>query len=112
MIEWFFFGLIVGLVSTFIGLLIIAQSAINKIQKSQVTPGAKDDPVISARVEEISGVYYIFNDSDNSFVAQGATAKELLAHMESRWPSIVVRVEKGDPEVISRFKCLIRTNGQ
>jgi vancomycin resistance protein YoaR len=59
---------------------------------------------IQARVEEDSGVFYVYNAQDGTFLAQGRTLTELRERLEQRWPDAVVAVTEGDTAVLERLK--------
>ena len=62
------------------------------------------ETMISARVEEHDGVFYIYNTEDDSFMAQGSTISELRERIEQRWKDAQVFVNEGDQSVIDRLR--------
>lgn len=60
--------------------------------------------MIICRVEEHHGIFYIYNVTDNSFVAQGKDLEEIRQAAERRWKNIDIMVNEGDKEVIDRLK--------
>jgi len=59
---------------------------------------------IPARVEQINGVFYVYDTRDGSFLAQGQTVTELCARIESRVKHARVLVTEGEESVLSLLK--------
>jgi hypothetical protein len=59
---------------------------------------------IPARVEQIDGVFYVYDTRDDSFLAQGETVTELRDRIESRVKHARVLVTEGEESVISLLK--------
>ena len=59
---------------------------------------------IPARVEQINGVFYVYDTRDGSFLAQGQTVTELRARIESRVKHARVLVTEGEESVLSLIK--------
>jgi hypothetical protein len=59
---------------------------------------------IPARVEQINGVFYVYDTRDGSFLAQGQTVTELRARIESRVKHARVLVTEGEESVLSLLK--------
>ena len=59
---------------------------------------------IPARVEQIDGVFYVYDTRDDSFLAQGQTVTELRSRIESRVKHARVMVTEGEEAVISLLK--------
>ena len=59
---------------------------------------------IPARVEQINGVFYVYDTRDDSFLAQGQTVTELRARIESRVKHARVLVTEGEESVLSLLK--------
>jgi ribosome-binding ATPase YchF (GTP1/OBG family) len=60
--------------------------------------------IISARVEQHDGVFYVYNVSDNSFIAQGNSVQEIRESIESRMKDATVLVTEGDESVLAALK--------
>ena len=59
---------------------------------------------IPARVEQIDGVFYVYDTRDDSFLAQGQTVTELRSRIESRVKHARVLVTEGEEAVVSLLK--------
>jgi len=59
---------------------------------------------IPARVEQIDGVFYVYDTRDNSFLAQGQTVTELRSKIESRVKHARILVTEGEESVLSLLK--------
>jgi len=59
---------------------------------------------IPARVEQIDGVFYVYDTRDDSFLAQGETVTELRSRIESRVKHARVLVTEGEKSVLSLLK--------
>ena len=59
---------------------------------------------IPARVEQINGVFYVYDTRDGSFLAQGETVTELRSRIESRVRHARVLVTEGEESVLSLLK--------
>jgi hypothetical protein len=59
---------------------------------------------ISARVEQIDGVFYVYDTRDDSFLAQGHSVDELRDRIRSRVKHARVLVTEGEESVLSLIK--------
>ena len=59
---------------------------------------------IPARVEQIDGVFYVYDTRNGSFLAQGDTVAELKSRIESRVKHARVLVTEGEESVLSLLK--------
>lgn len=106
MIETFLFGAAVGAFGICILALKMITSAVNREEKRVV----KIDNGIPSKVEEVNGVFYIYNADNNEFLAQGNTAQEILAHLNFRMPNAHIRVVEGESDVVKRLKSTLPAN--
>lgn len=60
--------------------------------------------VISARVEQHSGVFYVYDTTNDHFLAQGNTIAELRETLEQRFSGKNIFVTEGDQDVIDRLR--------
>jgi hypothetical protein len=65
---------------------------------------------ISARVEHIDGVFYVYNTRDGSFLAQGQTVDELRDRIETRVKNAQVRITEGEESVLSLLKSSLESS--
>jgi hypothetical protein len=106
MIE-FALGFLVGVVAIYIVLKVLANILFKRLEKelAELDHELKVlDTVVTARVEEENGVFYIYGVNDNLFLAQGRTIDEIKQVVESRDATKKVMVTEGDPAVIDRLK--------
>ena len=59
---------------------------------------------IPARVEQINGVFYVYDTRDGSFLAQGETVTELRSRIEARVKHARVLVTEGEESVLNLLK--------
>ena len=59
---------------------------------------------IPARVEQIDGVFYVYDTRDDSFLAQGHSVDELRDRIQSRVKHARVLVTEGEESVLSLIK--------
>lgn len=60
--------------------------------------------VVSARVEQHNGIFYVYNAQDNTFITQGSTLQEIRTKIEDRMKDVTVIVTEGDELVLSALK--------
>lgn len=56
--------------------------------------------LVTTRLEVHHGFYYLFREDDDSFVAQGQDAQELMRHIDLRFRGKKFFITEGDPEAI------------
>lgn len=59
--------------------------------------------VVPVKLEHIQDTFYLFDDRDDRFLAQGATAQEVVQHLRVRFPRITLNLVTGDAAVIAAF---------
>jgi hypothetical protein len=59
---------------------------------------------IETRLEDIDGVFYIYNKHSDEFLAQGANASDLLQQIKHRFANHEIVISAGEPHAIKRFK--------
>lgn len=63
-----------------------------------------EEDMIPCRVESHQGMFFVYNDQTNEFMAQGNTLAELRDRIKVRWSNIRVSVVAGDEAVIQQLK--------
>lgn len=63
-----------------------------------------DEVMIPCRVESHQGMFFVYNDQTNEFMAQGNTLAELRERITARWSNIRVSVVAGDEVVLQQLK--------
>ena len=65
---------------------------------------AKPSRVIDTKVEKIQGIYYLFRDDNDAFLAQGSTAQELRDHLRKRFRDFSISIVSGDQEPMTELR--------
>jgi lipopolysaccharide export LptBFGC system permease protein LptF len=60
--------------------------------------------LIPCRVEQHDGVFFVYNNDTNEFMAQGSTLAELRERIKTRWKDQRVSVVAGDEAVLEQLK--------
>jgi len=60
--------------------------------------------LIPCRVEQHQGVFFVYNNDTNEFMAQGSTLAELRERIKARWKDQRVSVVAGDEAVLEQLK--------
>lgn len=110
--EYFFIGMVAGAVGFYLLLKIALRMAINALAKrleESIEQAEKIVQNIEARVEEHSGVFYVYNVEDESFIAQGRTVEELREHIKRRAIEGRIFITTGDEDVIQKLKTALGT---
>lgn len=85
----------------------LAQRAVNKfldqIESGQLKKEA-EIKVIEARVEVDNGAFFVYNNNNGSFIAQGNTITELKKHIMDRYKDIDIKIIAGDPDAFAKLK--------
>jgi len=63
-----------------------------------------EESMIPCRVESHQGVFFVYNNDTNEFMAQGLTGAELRERIKARWSNIRVSVVAGDEAVLQQLK--------
>ncbi len=64
----------------------------------------QDEAMIPCRVELHQGMFFVYNNDTNEFMAQGLTGVELRERIKARWSNIRVSVVAGDAVVLEQLK--------
>jgi len=107
MIE-FLLGMAAGAIIGYVVLRILVHIALSRAEREfgllvravEIYEAA----TISARVEQIDGVFYVYDTRDGSFLAQGQTVTELRDRIESRVKHARILVTEGEESVLSLLK--------
>ena len=107
MIE-FILGAAAGVIIGYVVLRILVHIALSRAERElELLARAVEiyeAATISARVEHIDGVFYVYDTRDGSFLAQGQTVDELRARIETRVKNAQVRITEGEESVLSLLK--------
>jgi len=101
-------GVPAGVALMYLVLKIAINVAINKIKEDL---GSLDEMleqhqenVIDCRVESHQGMFFVYNNDTNEFMAQGSTLAELRERIRARWSNRRVSVVAGDETVLEQLK--------
>jgi hypothetical protein len=107
MIE-FLLGMIAGVIIGYVILRILLHIALSRAEKELGLLAQAVEiyqaSTIPARVEQIDGVFYVYDTRDGSFLAQGQTVAELRSRIESRVKHARILVTEGEESVLSLLK--------
>jgi len=107
MIE-FLIGAAAGVIIGYMVLRILLYIALSRAERELVllTRAVEiyEASTIPARVEQIDGVFYVYDTRDDSFLAQGDTVTELRSRIQSRVKHARVLVTEGEESVLSLLK--------
>lgn len=88
----------------------LGKELFDKIKGIDQIHDADADTAIKTRVEEIDGVFYIFDAENHEFMAQGSTMTEIQEHMKARLIKSDVVVAAGDPVAVENFRKIVTTS--
>ena len=107
MIE-FLLGAAAGVIVGYVVLRILVHIAVRRTEKElELLIRAVEiyqASTIPARVEQIDGVFYVYDTRDDSFLAQGHSVDELRDRIRSRVKHAKVLVTEGEESVLSLIK--------
>jgi len=107
MIE-FLIGAAAGAVVGYVVLRILIHIALSRAERELALLARAveiyEAATIPARVEQIDGVFYVYDTRDDSFLAQGHSVDELRDRIQSRVKHARVLVTEGDESVITLLK--------
>ena len=101
MIE-FTFGTVVGILATILLLRYLASRAIKRILE-QVEMETEPEK-IEVSVEEINGVFFLYQVNNNRFLGQGRDLEELRVRLKQTLGERFIAVITGDNDVVNRFR--------
>jgi len=107
----FFLGMVIGAfllyhVMTAIATRLIEKSggSIDRFLDDQLKTTDSEFNTTEASVEEINGVFYLFDSNTSEFIAQGATLTELKERAKQCLNTSALIISSTDPDVISKLK--------
>jgi hypothetical protein len=93
------FGIIVCM---WLGYIVLGQLADILINANSQETLEVSELVIRARIEEVGGIFYVWNTDNNEFVVQGRSVKEMQDKLSNK--QLQIKITDGDDAVIQRFK--------
>ena len=107
MIE-FLIGMAAGVIVGYVVFRIMIHIAVSRAEKELGLLARAveiyEAATIPARVEQIDGVFYVYDTRDDSFLAQGHSVDELRDRIRSRVKHARVLVTEGDESVVTLLK--------
>lgn len=102
-------GVPAGVLLMYLVLKIAINVAINKIKEDlgsleEALEKHQEKTLISCRVEQHDGVFFVYNNDTNEFMAQGSTLLELRERIKARWKDQRVSVVAGEDAVLEQLK--------
>jgi hypothetical protein len=99
----FLLGLLFGIVCcVWLAYIVLGQLADMIINKNNQEKQIESELNITGRIEEVNGMFYVWNTTNNEFVVQGRTVKEMQDKLSNK--KLQIRIIDGDDAVIKRFK--------
>ena len=82
-----------------------ARAAIEKAlqQIAKETEQTLQDAQLNVDLEVDQNIFFLYNSTDKTFVAQGRDVMELFRHAKQRYPNRIVKIVKGDPADMKRL---------
>lgn len=107
--DGFLVGILLGVIVSWfiIRKLLLAMSQVAHHRQQEIAE------IIAAKVEEINGIFYVYDIDKHEFLAQGHTSEEIQTRLRSRFPishfpRLCVFVVEGEPAVIERLNSTIQ----
>ena len=107
--DGFLIGILLGV---FVGWLIIKKLM---LAMAQVAHNHQQEiaEIIAVKLEEIDGIFYVYDIDKHEFLAQGHTSEEIQVRLRSRFPishfpRLCVFVVEGETAVIERLNSTIQ----
>ncbi len=104
---WISVGIAVGVWMFYLALKLAVHILSRRIQRDLETleEALKEHvDLIPCRVEQHDGVFFVYNNETNEFMAQGSTLIELRERIKARWKDQRVSVVAGDDAVLEQLK--------
>lgn len=96
----FILGVIAGILIIFLILKMFVNSLLRSVEANVQSVSTE----VVCKLEEINGVFYLYDNSSNTFLAQGKTLTDIKDFLEIRkLPYKHIRVEHGDSDAIKKL---------
>ncbi len=110
MVE-FILGFCLGLLVAYVTVKIVVWSTLRQLEQDNIEVDELIDKmkqkiennIITARMEEHQGLFYVYRADNNEFIAQGATADEIDEKTMQRFGKKSVIVTDAEDQVLSRY---------
>lgn len=106
-------GAVIGVVGFYYAMKISIALLHHRLERDleEIEKVLKDSvDLIPCRVEQHDGVFFVYNNETNEFMAQGSTLNELRERIKDRWKDQRVSVVAGDQAVLEQLKAQLDEN--
>jgi hypothetical protein len=106
-VLWISVGIAIGAWMFYFALKLAVNILARRIQQQLETldEALKEQvDLIPCRVEQHNGVFFVYNNDTEEFMAQGSTLAELRERIKARWKDQRVSVVAGDEAVLEQLK--------
>ena len=106
-VLWVVVGIFIGVTAFYLTLKLAVNILTRRIERELETleEALKEHvDLIPCRVEQHQGMFFVYNNNTNEFMAQGSTLTELRERIKARWKDHRVSVVAGDEDVLEQLK--------
>ena len=106
-VLWIVMGFVAGVTAFYLILKLAVNLLARRIEQQLETleEALKEHvDLIPCRVEQHDGVFFVYNNETNEFMAQGNDLAELRERIKARWKDRRVSVVAGDEAVLEQLK--------
>ena len=112
-VLWIVVGIFIGVIAFYLTLKLAVNILTRRIERELETleEALKEHvDLIPCRVEQHQGMFFVYNNDTNEFMAQGSTLTELRERIKARWKDQRVSVVAGDEAVLDQLKEQLNEN--
>ena len=106
-VLWVVVGIFIGVTAFYLTLKLAVNVLTRRIERELETleEALKEHvDLIPCRIEQHQGMFFVYNNNTNEFMAQGSTLTELRERIKARWKDQRVSVVAGDEDVLEQLK--------
>lgn len=98
-------GFVVGMLATILAIRWMAGRVIDRLltEVEKQTVEAVDNNKLKVNLEFEQDIYFLYNNEDGSFIAQGNNLVELKQHLQQRFPNRTIAIVNGDPVALKNL---------
>jgi hypothetical protein len=112
-VLWIAVGIFIGVTAFYLTMKLAVNLLTRRIEQQLETldQALKEHvDLIPCRVEQHNGVFFVYNNETNEFMAQGNDLAELRERIKTRWKDRRVSVVAGDENVLEQLKEQLNEN--
>jgi len=112
-VLWIAVGIFIGVTAFYLTMKLAVNLLARRIEQQLETldQALKEHvDLIPCRVEQHNGVFFVYNNETNEFMAQGNDLAELRERIKARWKDRRVSVVAGDENVLAQLKEQLNEN--